>query len=263
MHAIAIPKASNFNNRTVMSFVFAQWHCYKRTLNFFLTVKKNMASSISFVACFLLSTTMWSVEGQSCVKLDPELFAPCVNIGYAHTLPLPSYVDINEVSEMLNFFRDKVIANCSVPRNTTDTLNCAMLLPLCVEGRKTPLLPCRQVCADALQGCTNSIEARILDEVGAMCNVLPDSTATSGMRGVSDKLWPITLSYCCCCLTNPFSQEKVWSKHLRLFHLGGSAEPPEPPLDPPQSNSSNSGSNSNSNSNSIIAIAIGSNSNSN
>ena len=86
-------KASNFNNRTVMSFVFAQWHCYKRTLNFVLPVKKNMASSISFVACFLLSATMWSVEGQSRVKLDPELFAPCVNIGYAHTLPLPSYVD--------------------------------------------------------------------------------------------------------------------------------------------------------------------------
>ena len=40
-----------------------------------------------------------------------------------------------------------------------------------------------------------------------------------------------TLSNCYCCLTSPLSQEKVSSKSLRLYHLGGSTEPP---LDPPQ-----------------------------
>ena len=43
--------------------------------------------------------------------------------------------------------------------------------------------------------------------------------------------YPPTLSSCYCCLTSPFSQEKVWSNICVCFTLGGSTEPP---LDPPQ-----------------------------
>ena len=38
----------------------------------------------------------------------------------------------------------------------------------------------------------------------------------------------------CYYLTSPFSQEKVWSNIYVCFTLGGSTEPPEPPLDPLQ-----------------------------
>lgn len=134
------------------------------------------------VFLFSLSETMVSlsdVKQKSCVKLDPEFFGPCVQIGYTHTFPLPAYVDVKEVSEMLHFFRDEVTGNCSSPKILTDTIHCTMLLPLCVEEKTTPVLPCRQVCADALQGCSNAIKAHILNEVGAMCTVLPDSNAAS------------------------------------------------------------------------------------
>ena len=40
------------------------------------------------------------------------------------------------------------------------------------------------------------------------------------MRRGSDKR-PPTLSNCYCCSTNPFLQEKVWSKYLQLFHFRG------------------------------------------
>ena len=60
-----------------------------------------------------------------------------------------------------------------------------------------------------------------------------DPGFSEGGRGVRSDKRPPTLANCYCYLTSPFSQEKVWSKYLRSFHLtlGGSAEPP---LDPPQ-----------------------------
>ena len=45
---------------------------------------------------------------------------------------------------------------------------------------------------------------------------IQDSVREGGVR--SDKC-PPTLSNCYCYLTSPFSQEKVWSKYLRSFHL--------------------------------------------
>ena len=47
-----------------------------------------------------------------------------------------------------------------------------------------------------------------------------DPGFSEGGGGGSDKLL-VTLSNCYCCLTSPFSQEKVRSRYLCLFHFGG------------------------------------------
>ena len=52
------------------------------------------------------------------------------------------------------------------------------------------------------------------------------------VTGGSDKR-PPALSCCYCCLTSPFFKRKCM---VLCFTLGGSIEPPEPPLDPPQIN---------------------------
>ena len=44
---------------------------------------------------------------------------------------------------------------------------------------------------------------------------------TGADSGFSEGGGDRTLSNCYCCLTSPFSQEKVWSKYLRLFHFRG------------------------------------------
>ena len=50
------------------------------------------------------------------------------------------------------------------------------------------------------------------------------------VTGGSDKR-PPALSYCYCCLTSPSFKRK---RMVLCFTLGGSTEPPEPPLDPSQ-----------------------------
>lgn len=131
--------------------------------------------------CFVVLSVLTKslAKPKSCMKLDSELFAPCVNIGHTHTFPLPPFIDLKKVSAALHKFRDEITANCSAPDILTDTVHCTMLLPLCVEGRELPLLPCRSVCINAVHGCRNAVKAYILNEVGAMCNLLPDSTAAS------------------------------------------------------------------------------------
>ena len=121
------------------------------------------------------------VLAQTCERLDPELFPSCVNIGHNQTFKLPSYVDKERLSEILkwmNMYR----SDCSVSLSAANAVDCALFLPLCVEGRKTALSPCHRVCAEMVLGCSNTeaMSLRATEFLGAWCSVLPNLTAASG-----------------------------------------------------------------------------------
>ena len=129
--------------------------------------------------CLLLSIVLTAAAAQTCEKLDPKLFPSCVNIGHSQTFKLPSYVDKELIARFLNY-SNIYASNCSTPSNAPVAVNCAFLLPLCEEGRSTPLSPCRRVCAEAALGCSNIMTSHSLEFNGAWCNVLPNLTAASG-----------------------------------------------------------------------------------
>ena len=111
---------------------------------------------------------------QTCERLDPMLFPSCHSIGHTHTFPLPAFVDQARLSTLLQSFRN-LTSKCAVDQNVPDAIYYAVFLPLCVEGRKQPLSPCRRVCAEFVSGCQDTLEKASLEYFGAMCNALHDS----------------------------------------------------------------------------------------
>ena len=127
----------------------------------------------------LLTIVLTAAAAQTCEKLDPDLFPSCVNIGHNQTFKLPSYVDKKMLSMVINY-SNEYTSNCSTASKAPVAMTCAFYLPLCEEGRSTPLDPCRRVCAEAVLGCSNIISSYSREFRGAWCNVLPNSTAASG-----------------------------------------------------------------------------------
>ena len=130
-------------------------------------------------ACLVSAVALSVVLAQTCERLDPELFPSCVNIGHNQTFKFPSYVDKNSLSAHVK----RVIkrrSNCLIAEAASTAIACAVFLPLCVEGRKTPLPQCHRVCAELVLGCKESLPHPAIDHFAAYCNVLPKSTAASG-----------------------------------------------------------------------------------
>ena len=126
---------------------------------------------------FLMCITHFTV-GQTCERLDASLFSSCVSIGHTQTFPLPSSVDQQRISTLLLHLQN-ITSKCAASQNVSSTFYCGVFLPLCVEKREEPLWPCRRVCAEFVAGCNNTLSSDHLDYYGSMCNVLPDSNATS------------------------------------------------------------------------------------
>lgn len=131
--------------------------------------------------CLFSVVQLIVVSAQRCEKLDPELFPSCVNIGHNQTFKIPSHIDKERISDVLRWI-NKYRSNCSVSISAANAVDCAFFLPLCEEGRKTPLFPCRRVCAEMVLGCskTASMSLQETEFLGAWCSVLPNLTAASG-----------------------------------------------------------------------------------
>ena len=132
------------------------------------------------VLFYLLSCVLMIMsKAQTCEKLDPELFSPCVNIGHGQTFKMPSFVDKNRLSKIIRLATNFRL-NCTAPLNVSLAVQCSIFVPLCKEGRKSPFPLCRRVCVEMVHGCSKTISQLEKDNFGPWCNVLPDLTAASG-----------------------------------------------------------------------------------
>ena len=138
------------------------------------------SSLLQAYTCVLFcAAVMTVILAQTCQKLDPNLFASCVKISHNQTFALPSSVDLNMISRSLQWYKNQT-SNCTIPQSVPNAVDCALLLPLCREGRKSPLPPCRRVCAEMVLGCSDAISRGGLEYLGAMCHALPNTTAETG-----------------------------------------------------------------------------------
>ena len=118
-------------------------------------------------------------SAQTCQRLDHNLFPSCINIGHNQTFTFPLDVDWTAISTVLQWYRNQT-SNCSISQSAPNAVDCALLLPLCREGRKDPLLPCRRVCTEMVLGCSEAISQDGLEYLASLCTILPNVTAETG-----------------------------------------------------------------------------------
>lgn len=76
-----------------------------------------------------------------------------------------------------NFYK---LYNCSA---YADLMICSLYLPKCVEGINKPVLPCREVCEEFIQGCKDRLMRSSLEWVIGMCTVLPKRFSNGKTKG--------------------------------------------------------------------------------
>lgn len=138
-----------------------------------------MSSLRHVYACLFFLILCVVISAQKCERLDPNLFSTCVKIGHNQTFTFPSDVDWVQMSRAIEWYYNET-SNCSINQAAPNTVDCALILPLCREGRKEPLFPCRRVCNEMALGCSGAINHVDLDYIGAMCQILPNQTAATG-----------------------------------------------------------------------------------
>ena len=77
--------------------------------------------------------------------------------------------------------------NCSA---FADLMVCSLYLPKCVEGINKPVLPCREVCEEFIQGCKDRLLRLNLEWVIGMCTVLPKGFDSNGKRNTEECFLP-------------------------------------------------------------------------
>lgn len=60
-----------------------------------------------------------------------------------------------------------------------DLMICSLYLPKCVEGVYKPVVPCREVCEEFIQGCKDRLMRSSLEWIVGMCSILPKSNKIS------------------------------------------------------------------------------------
>ncbi|KAK3747491.1 hypothetical protein QZH41_011364 [Actinostola sp. cb2023] len=114
-----------------------------------------------------------------CEPLDDPLQQLCHSVGYNFTASFPiengiRYQDkvYSDVSKELN-----TLTNCS---QLSNLMVCSRYVPKCLENRKAPIFPCREVCEQFVQDCQVKLEGNNLKLLyTALCRLLPDKKANS------------------------------------------------------------------------------------
>lgn len=125
---------------------------------------------------FVLSFVLLWCYGSSfmCQKLDNQLQQLCSKIssGYNFTA---RYKSSNGVSYQDRVYSkvvhlQSVLKTCS---SVSELMICSRYVPKCVEGRSSPVLPCREVCEQFVEQCGSKLQERNLKVLYAtMCQVL-------------------------------------------------------------------------------------------
>lgn len=111
---------------------------------------------------------------QLCEKLDKKLFPKCSRvIDQTIRLPSPFKQNMFGTGEMLvEEFR-----GCS---EVADLVLCSAYgLPMCVEGVRKPLLPCRRVCDKFVTDCRSQLDQQQLQWFPVLCSLLQNKTKDS------------------------------------------------------------------------------------
>ena len=106
-----------------------------------------------------------------CKQVDKTKFPACVKYGFTSTSVFLAD-DMYRYSAIMRSISQK-LGSCS---NYTDFILCSLYLPRCKEDVKKPLLPCRDVCEEFVQGCSDQMDKNGMNWLKSLCSLLQVET---------------------------------------------------------------------------------------
>ena len=113
-------------------------------------------------------------------KTIPHLHLHC---GYNYTSRFNYDHHFNSASRAIISLKS-ILKNCSA---FVDIMVCSLFLPRCTEKIKGPYLPCRGVCYDYANECSEIIGTRALEWTVAMCDILPERDNPQTTQGYRER----------------------------------------------------------------------------
>ena len=110
----------------------------------------------------------------------PDLHVHC---GYHLTARFKHDAHFDSAARAIMTLRSR-LKDCSP---FADVMTCSLLLPRCSEDVKGPYLPCRGVCYDYVNHCSETILREGLEWTAALCEILPEKDNPLTTKGYRER----------------------------------------------------------------------------